>query len=85
MELPEAFRRHAAGEIEIVPLLLYKVDWDNDCPELKRFNPLPVFGRSWWEYHEGGGDYKSAMHLIGSGLKGAIEKARARKLMAKRL
>jgi len=83
VELPEALRRHKRGEIEIVPLLLYPIDWDADCPVLKKFNPLPVFGKSWREFEQEGGDWNDALYPIGNGLKQAIDKARARKVSSK--
>lgn len=79
VELPEAVRRQQKGEIEIVPLLLYPIDWAADCPMLKPFNPLPAFGKSWREYEHDGGDWNDALYPIGNGLKQAIDKARARK------
>ena len=79
VELPEAVRRQEAGEIEIVPLLLYPMDLDNDCPVLKKFNPLPAFGKSWREYEQDDGDWNDALYPIGQGLKQAIDKVRARK------
>lgn len=79
VELPEALRRQEIGEIEIVPLVLYPIDWDADCPVLKKFNPLPLFGKSWREYEQDGGDWNDALFPIGNGLKQAIDKARARK------
>jgi len=78
VELPEALRRHEAGEIEIVPLALYPIDWDADCPLLKKFQRLPAPGKSWREYEKDGGDWNDAMFDIGNGLKAAIDKARAR-------
>ncbi len=82
VELPEALRRQKKGEIEIVPLLLYPLDWEADCPVLKKFNPLPAFGKSWREYEQGGGDWNDALFPIGNGLKQAIDKVRARKTVA---
>jgi hypothetical protein len=82
IELPEALRRHAKGEIEIVPLLLYPIDCESDCPELQRFHPLPVFGKSWRDFEQNGGDWNDALYPIGNGIKQAIDKVRARKLEA---
>lgn len=79
VELPEALRRQKEGEIEIVPLSLYPIDWDEEGLELKKFNPLPLFGRSWREFERDGGDWNDALFPIGNGLKQAIDKARARK------
>jgi len=78
VELPQAVRRQKKGEIEIVPLLLYQIDWA-DCAILKRFNQLPAFDKSWREYERDGGDWNDALYPIGNGLKQAIDKARARK------
>jgi len=80
VELPEALKRQKRGEIEIVPLLLYPIDWDADCPLLKKFNPLPAFGKSWRDYELNGGDWNDALYPIGNGLKQAIEKVRAKKV-----
>ena len=82
VEVPEALRRQKKGEIEIVPLALYPIDWDVDCPALKKFNPLPAFGKSWREYEHDGGEWRDAFYPIGNGLKQAIDKARARKAAA---
>jgi len=82
VELKEALRRQKRGEIEIVPLALYKIDWEADCPELKKFNPLPAFGKSWREFEQEGGDWNDALYPIGNGLKQAIERVRARKAAA---
>ena len=79
VELPEALERHQRGEIVIVPLLLYPIDWEADCPVLKKFNPLPVFGKSWREFEQNGGDWNDALYPIGNGLKQAIDKVRARR------
>ena len=80
VELPEALRRCDRGEVEIVPLLVYPVDLDSDCPALKRFNPLPVFNRCWRDFERDDGDWKDALYQIGTGLKGAIEKIQDRKI-----
>ena len=82
VELPEALKREKKGEIEIVPLVLYPTDWAADCPELKKFNPLPAFGKNWREYEADGGDWNDALYPIGNGIKQAVEKARARKKSA---
>ena len=79
VEVPEALRRQKKGEIEIVPLSLYPIDWDADCPALKKFNPLPLFGKSWRECEREAGDWNDALFPIGNGLKQAIDKALARK------
>lgn len=82
VELPEALKRQKKGEIEIVPLLLYPIDWEADCPALKPFNPLPAFGKCWRDFEKEDGDWNDALYPIGQGLKQAIDKARARKLRA---
>ena len=82
VELPEAVRRQKKDEIEIVPLVIYPIDWDNDCPMLKKFNPLPGFGECWRDFEKcGSGDapWKDALYPIGKGLGEAIEKVRTRK------
>ena len=79
VELPEAIRRHGRGEVDIIPLILYPIDLESDCPELLKFNPLPVFGKSWREFELEGGDWNDALYPIASGLKAVIERVQARK------
>ncbi len=79
VELPQALRRQKKGEIEILPLPLYPIDWDADCPLLKKFHPLLEHKKSWRQYEQEGGDWNDALYPIGNGLKQAIEKVRVRK------
>jgi hypothetical protein len=53
VELKGALRREKKNEVSIVPILLYPMNLDNDCPELKPFNPLPVWGRCWRDFELG--------------------------------
>ncbi len=39
----QARRSEKMKEFAIVPILLYPVNLDNDCPELKPFNSLPTW------------------------------------------
>lgn len=83
VELAEAVRRYERGEVIIVPLLLYPMDLDADCPALKGINPLPAFGKTWREFEQDGGDWNDALYPIGNGLKQAIDKVLARKSTSK--
>ena len=77
VELKEALRREKKKEVEIVPILLYPVNLDNDCPELKPFNPLPGFGKNWRGFELDGGQHQDAHMLIRDGLWEAIHRVRA--------
>jgi internalin A len=78
VELPMAKARHENGEIEVVPVLLYRMDdLENECEFLYRFNPLPQWGKSWRDF-EKDGDWQDGLFFIGKGVKQAIEKARLR-------
>ena len=74
VELPRAKARHKNGEIEVVPVLLYKMDLKHDCEFLHQLNPLPEWGKSWRDYR----DLNAALYPIGNGVKQAIEKVRLR-------
>jgi hypothetical protein len=78
VELPRAKARHKKGEIEVVPVVLYKMDLEHDCEFLHQFNPLPAWGKSWREFEQGGGDWNDALYPIGNGIKQAIDKVRSR-------
>lgn len=78
VELPEALRQEKRKEVEIVPILLYPVNLDNDCPELKPFNPLPAWGKSWREFETDGGEHRDAHLPIRNGLHQAIKRVRSR-------
>lgn len=75
IELPRALERHKQGEIEIVPIIIYeKMDMEEECPELHKFNPLPLWGKCWRDYDKGDGHYQDAHGLIRAGLRENIEK-----------
>lgn len=77
VELKEALRREKRKEIVIVPILLYPVNLDNDCPELKPFNPLPTWDKCWREFEMDGGQHQDAHKLIRDGLWNAIKRVQA--------
>ena len=79
VEIPRAKARHANGEIEVVPVLLYPMDLKIDCKFLYDLNPLPEWGKCWRDYERNGEDWNDALFYIGNGLKQAIEKVRARR------
>ena len=76
IELKQALKRAKKKQVEIVPILLYEVNLEQDCPELKVFNPLPAWGKCWRDYEKGGGHYQDAHKPIRDGLREAIEKVR---------
>jgi len=78
VELKEALKRAKNNEIEVVPILLYPVNLDNDCAELKPFNPLPAWGKCWRDYERGNGEHQDAHKLIRDGLWDAIRRVQAR-------
>lgn len=82
VELPEAVKRAEAGEVEIVPLLLYPLDLRTEQPDLYKCQPLPEFGKCWRDYCRDGGEYRDAHHLIRKGLRDAIERVRQRRRAA---
>ena len=77
VELPRAKTRHKNGEIEVVPVVLYPMDLENDCKFLYGLNPLPEWRKSWRDFKKDG-DWNDALYPIGNGIKQAIEKARGR-------
>jgi hypothetical protein len=77
VELPRAKARHENNEIEVVPVVLYRVDLGHYCEFLHRLNPLPEWDKSWRDF-EKDGDWNDALYPIGNGIKQAIEKARLR-------
>ncbi|MFO0942001.1 MAG: toll/interleukin-1 receptor domain-containing protein [Pirellulales bacterium] len=77
VELKEALLREEKKEVAIVPILLYPVNLDNDCPELKPFNPLPTWAKCWRDFETGGGQHQDAHKLIRDGLWEAIKRVRA--------
>ena len=66
VELLRAEARHKNGEIEVVPVLLYPMDLKHDCEFLYQLNPLPEWGKSWWEFTKDG-DWNAALYPIGKG------------------
>ena len=78
VELTQAMVREKKGEVEIVPILLYDVNLEKDCPEVHVFNPLPAWGKCWSDYEKDGGYYQDAHKSIRDGLRQAIEKVRAK-------
>lgn len=79
VELKEALRREKKKEIEVVPILLYPINLDNDCPELKPFNPLPAWGKCWRDFEANGGEHQDAHKLIRDGLWQAIDRVNFRR------
>ena len=80
VELPKAFEREEAGEIVIVPIVIYQnVPLKEECCELIDFNPLPKWGECWRAYEGEPGDYGDAHGLIRTGLRQAIDKVGARR------
>ena len=85
VELKRALERHAAKEIEIVPLLVSvpRRDLKKLCPALYPLNPLPCHETHWCGYKDADGDYAGAEAPIFTGLDKAIQKVMARKKAAK--
>jgi len=79
VELKRAFAREKKSEIEIVPIVLYPMDLDSDCPRLSAFNPLPSWGKCWLDYERDSGHYQAAHKPIREGLRQAIDKVSAKK------
>jgi hypothetical protein len=79
IELNEALKRNKKKEVEIVPVLLYEMNLEADCPDLHKFNPLPAFGKCWRDYEKDGGHYQDAHKPIRDGLRAVIDKVRARR------
>ena len=79
VELKKALEREKKKEIEIVPIVLYSIDLQEDCPKLNEFNPLPAWGRCWLDYEQETGHYQAAHKPIRDGLRQAIEKVGARR------
>jgi hypothetical protein len=72
VEMKEALQRQKAGKTIIVPLLLSDME-PKDIKHLNKFNPLPVYGRSWRSYEMNGGNTMDAHKPIRTGLWQAIE------------
>ena len=77
VEMKTALAREKAGKTIIVPLILSDMD-ERDIKRLKRFNPLPVWGRSWRSYERKDGHTMDAHKPIRTGLLDVIEKVKAR-------
>jgi hypothetical protein len=71
VELPRARERYEAGEILIVPILLYDLNLREKCKFLHDFNTLPATDRWWSNYL----DQNDAHRLIDDGLWAAINSA----------
>ena len=80
VELPRAMARHKNGEIEVVPVILYRMDLERDCKFLYELNPLPAEWNKPWQDFKKDGDWNDALPLIGNGIEQAIEKALLRPL-----
>lgn len=78
VEMKEAFRREKQGKTIIVPLLICDME-ERDIEQLKPFNPLPAWGRSWRSFEMNGGHTMDAHKPIRAGLWQAIEKVMERK------
>lgn len=71
IELPIAMERHSKGQAIVIPLILYPIDLQHDCPQLAQLNPLPEWGKPWSEYNP----YQKALKPIGDGLKAVVDLA----------
>ena len=77
VELPRALEREMAGEIAIVPIVIYRnVPLKDECPALGHFNPLPAWDKCWRDYQGEPGDYGDAHGLIRAGLSQAVGRIR---------
>lgn len=63
VELPEAVRRHSAGEIKVAPVLLHDTNLKDKCPFLHQFPRLPP--ATSWSSHS---DKRDAQQIIDDGL-----------------
>ena len=75
VELPCAKNRHAAGEILVVPILLYDANLRDKCEFLHSFSTFPTTDCWWSSYH----DANDAHRLIDDGLWAAIDETLKRK------
>lgn len=80
IELKKALELEKVGKVVILPILLYDVNMDNDCPELKPFNPLPAWGKCWREFEQNGGEHQDAHKFIRDGLWEAIKRVENAKI-----
>lgn len=81
-ELPVAIQREKRNEVIIVPIHLYPVSLDKDCPALKPFNHLPAWGKCWRDYEQNGGHYQDAHKPIRDGFWQAIHRVQAARAAA---
>lgn len=79
VELRQALARARRREVVIVPVMLYKMDLQRECPELAGIQYLPQPGKCWQDYCRDGGDFQDAHHEIRTGLWQAIEEVRKRR------
>ncbi len=84
VELEEALRREKNNEVEIVPIILYDVNLENDCPELEPFNPLPAWDQCWRNFEKDGGEHQDAHKLIRDGLWQVIRRIENLKAVSKK-
>ena len=75
VELSIAKSRHAAGEISVVPILIYDTNLREKCPFLHGFPSFPTSDR-WWSSYT---DPNDAHRLIDDGFWAAINEALKRK------
>lgn len=75
VELSVARRRHAAGEIFVMPILIYDTNLREKCPFLHSFIPFPTTDHWWSSY----ADPNDAHRLIDDGFWTAISEALKRK------
>lgn len=75
VEKKEALNREKAGQTIIVPLMICDMA-DADIADLKPFNPLPAWGRSWRSYKS----QMDAHKPIRVGLLDAVEKVRRKRI-----
>jgi hypothetical protein len=71
VELVKAQQRYENNEIEVIPILLWKMDLKKDCPFLSKFQPLPAWNQHWSECRHP----QDAHFAIAEGIKQAVEKA----------
>ena len=76
VEVLRALEREGNNEVEIIPIVLFDMDLENDCPGLNAFNPLPAWGKCWRDYERDGGCYQDAHKPIRVGLRQVIDKVR---------
>jgi hypothetical protein len=75
VELPLALKREKRKEIQIVPIVIYpNVRIEEECRELRAFNPLPAWDKCWRDFEGEPGDYGDAHGLIRAGLRQAVGK-----------